>query len=57
MSFTNIFLKIRSNFMYLPTLYGIVAFLMALLSIKLESIFMKQSRPSTHHSKRALYRY
>lgn len=42
MSFTNIFLKIRSNFMYLPTLYGIVAFLMALLSIKLEVIFMKQ---------------
>jgi len=43
MSFTNLFLKIRSNFMYLPTLYGIVAFLMALLSIKLEAIFMKQS--------------
>lgn len=42
MSFTSLFLKIRSNFMYLPTLYGVVAFIIAILSIKLEAIIMKQ---------------
>ncbi|WP_449538703.1 DUF2254 domain-containing protein [Ferdinandcohnia sp. Marseille-Q9671] len=41
MSFTSLFLKIRSNFMYLPTLYGLIALLMALLSIKIEAIIMK----------------
>ncbi|MFS0862799.1 DUF2254 domain-containing protein [Fredinandcohnia sp. 179-A 10B2 NHS] len=41
MSFTSFLLKVRSNFMYLPTLYGGIAFILALLSSKAESTLLK----------------